>query len=95
MKPYAKAVQARITGQVQGVGFRAWVAAQAELLGVQGFVRNQHDGCVEAVIAGDAAIVDRMVAALHRGPAAARVDRVQVRPWVGADFARFSVLPTA
>jgi acylphosphatase len=44
-----------------------------------GWVRNRHDGSVEAVIAGGAAGVDALVAWAHRGPRAARVTRVEVR----------------
>ncbi|MCB9678938.1 MAG: carbamoyltransferase HypF [Alphaproteobacteria bacterium] len=37
-------LRARIVGQVQGVGFRPWVARRAALLGVDGWVRNGPDG---------------------------------------------------
>ena len=47
-----KSVRARITGRVQGVGFRAFVERAAAQLGVRGWVRNRRDGSVEAVIAG-------------------------------------------
>jgi acylphosphatase len=73
-----KAVHARITGRVQGVGFRAWMEQTAERLGVQGWVRNRRDGSVEAVIAGDTSKVDEMLTMCWQGPPAAKVDGVSV-----------------
>ena len=68
----------RVTGRVQGVFFRAWTAEQAERLGVAGWVRNCRDGSVEALVQGEAGAVEALIDALHRGPPAARVERVEV-----------------
>ena len=43
-----RAVRMVVHGRVQGVGYRAWVHHQAELHGLAGWVRNRHDGSVEA-----------------------------------------------
>ncbi len=72
------AKQVVVTGRVQGVWFRAWTREQAQALGVSGWVRNRADGSVEAVLAGPDAAVEALIAALHVGPSAARVDAVQV-----------------
>jgi acylphosphatase len=69
-----------IAGQVQGVGFRFFVSDRARAEGVHGYVRNQEDGHVEAVIEGDEEAVERMERALRRGPAGARVESVIVEP---------------
>jgi acylphosphatase len=74
------AVRARITGRVQGVWFRAWTKAEAEARGLSGWVRNEPDGSVAALIAGPEDAVGEMVAALHGGPPRARVDAVEVEP---------------
>lgn len=66
----------RITGRVQGVGFRAATVRQAHLLGVTGWVRNAADGTVEALIQGDPEKVDHMLSWLHLGPPAAKVTEV-------------------
>lgn len=70
-------VRARVTGRVQGVWFRGWTEGEARRLGLQGWVRNEDDGSVSALIAGPRAAVDEMVAALHEGPVAAQVDGVE------------------
>lgn len=65
-----------ISGQVQGVGFRAGAARSARQHQVSGWVRNLPDGRVEAVAAGPSRNVDAFRVWLGRGPAAARVARV-------------------
>jgi acylphosphatase len=67
-----------ISGRVQGVGFRYFVEARAAAEGVHGWVRNLPDGRVEGTIEGDRDAVDRVEAALSRGPAGAEVDDVAI-----------------
>ena len=50
-----------ITGRVQGVGYRAFVVHAAERHGLEGWVRNRKDGSVEAVVAGPAEDVLRVI----------------------------------
>lgn len=70
----------RVTGRVQGVGFRWWAAGEAERLGLRGWVRNDRDGAVRALLIGPEAAVDAMLAALREGPRHARVDDVRSTP---------------
>lgn len=72
------AVHVRITGRVQGVGYRAWTVDEARRRGLSGWVRNRADGDVEAVFSGPKADVDDMIAACRRGPSLARVSHVMV-----------------
>lgn len=66
----------RVLGRVQGVFFRYECSRQAEARGVAGWVRNRHDGTVEAVFEGQEAAVEAMVAWTGHGPSGARVERV-------------------
>jgi acylphosphatase len=69
-----------VSGRVQGVGFRAsTLEAATEFPELRGFVRNLPDGRVEAVFAGGAEPVLRMVAWCRRGPPGARVVSLEVR----------------
>jgi acylphosphatase len=71
-----RAVRARVTGRVQGVCYRAWARSEAETIGVTGWVRNERDGSVTALIAGPKGKVAMMVDALWEGPGAASVNYV-------------------
>ena len=75
----------RIWGRVQGVGFRAFVWRTAREIGVDGWVRNRHDGSVEALVAADPEVHERLLKALQQGPGMSRVDRVDVAEEVTAE----------
>ena len=72
------AVRVHISGHVQGVYFRAWTRNEAARLGLDGWVRNEPDGSVTALIAGPRQSVEAMIALLHRGPPDAVVSHVTV-----------------
>lgn len=70
-------VSVRITGHVQGVGFRAAAVRQAHAMKITGWVRNNADSSVEAVLQGPHEQVDRMLSWLLTGPPGARVAAVE------------------
>jgi acylphosphatase len=72
-----KAVRLRVHGRVQGVFFRDSMRAEAQRLGVGGWVRNDPDGTVEALVSGEPGAVDGLVAWAHAGPDGARVERIE------------------
>jgi acylphosphatase len=67
-----------VSGMVQGVGFRWFVARHARALGLGGYARNLPDGRVE-VVASDAGneTLGRLEQLLREGPAHARVERLE------------------
>lgn len=67
----------RVTGRVQGVGYRWFATTTARELGLRGAVRNLPDGAVELVAHGPAAAVEALARRLRDGPAAARVEGVE------------------
>jgi len=71
-------VRLRITGRVQGVGYRLWATRTAASLGLRGWVRNARDGSVEALATGAPEAVAAFVEACRQGPAGARVTAVTV-----------------
>jgi acylphosphatase len=73
-------VRLRITGRVQGVGYRAWCVDIARELGLSGWVRNRQDGSVEVLAHGPADAVEALVRAAQDGPPAARVVAVHREP---------------
>ena len=76
MKPPEQSVCLRVSGQVQGVGYRLWATRTAASLGLRGWVRNRFDGTVEALVTGAPERVDAMIEACRRGPRAAQVSEV-------------------
>jgi acylphosphatase len=83
-----------IRGRVQGVGFRYSLREEAIARGLSGWVRNRRDGSVEAVIQGERAAVDSLVAWAHRGPAIAQVTDVEATE-VSGEYSGFEMRPTA
>ena len=93
----ASTLHLRISGRVQGVGYRDALRAEALARGVSGWVRNRRDGAVEAVLQGEPAAVEAVVAWMRRGPPAARVSGVDARAAQGEldrPYEGFDWLPT-
>jgi acylphosphatase len=90
----ARTVRIRIEGRVQGVAFRDWMDREARELNLTGWVRNRRDGSVEAMVSGDAALVEDMLDRCRHGPPAARVSDVTVLAEEDATYARFDIRPT-
>lgn len=67
-----------VRGRVQGVGFRWFVEREAHMLGIGGWVRNNHDGSVEVLAQGTRDQLSGLHSRLREGPRAARVDTVEV-----------------
>ncbi|MEW5871325.1 MAG: acylphosphatase [Chloroflexota bacterium] len=95
-EPETARLHAIVEGRVQGVGFRYFVEETAVNLGLQGWVRNRWEGSVEVVAEGPRASLEKLLAALQRGPRAAFVSNIENR-WLPptGEFSRFYVRSTA
>ena len=88
-------LHAWVSGRVQGVGFRYFVMQNAQTLGLAGWVRNLHDGRVEVVAEGPHEALDRLLAALRKGPMSAEVESIDYDfSDDKGEFQRFAVLRT-
>ena len=72
-------LHAYVSGQVQGVWFRAWTKEQAQSLGISGWVRNLPDGRVEVEAQGPDDALDELEKRLHQGSPSSRVEQVEAR----------------
>jgi acylphosphatase len=87
------ALHAIVEGRVQGVGFRAHVAQEAQSLELTGWVRNKGESQVEVWAEGPQAGLDKLLEYLKRGPSMAYVSDVQIdRPQPEGKFRQFMVI---
>jgi acylphosphatase len=87
-------VRLRITGRVQGVGYRLWATRTAATLGLRGWVRNRSDGSVEVLATGIPEDVAALVEACRQGPLGARVTAVTGADAEDDGSLGFAALPT-
>ncbi len=87
-----KTVRVLISGRVQGVWFRAWTKQQATAHGLDGWVRNRHDGDVEALFSGPDEAVDTIIDECGNGPPHARVSAVLTETDTAPQTPGFKVL---
>lgn len=73
----------RVTGRVQGVGFRWWTRSLATELGLTGAVRNLTDGSVSVHARGSDAQLAALRTRLADGPPGAHVTVVESVPFSG------------
>jgi acylphosphatase len=78
MTAAVETVRLRVTGRVQGVGYRLWMTRTAASLGLRGWVQNRTDGSVEALVTGTPQAVAALIEAARKGPIGAHVRDVAV-----------------
>lgn len=88
-----KRVHLIISGDVQGVGYRAWVQGEARELGLVGWVKNQEDQAVELVAEGQKKKLEEFVKRCQKGPEVAWVKKVDAT-WQDAtgEFVSFGIV---
>jgi acylphosphatase len=67
----------RVTGRVQGVGFRFFTKRKAVQLGLTGLVKNKPDGSVYLEAEGEKNKLDKLVDWLRQGPPLAKVTKIK------------------
>lgn len=84
----------RVTGVVQGVGFRFSVREFASAAGITGTVANLPDGSVEVIAEGNSVQLEAMTEYLNHGPRFAHVEQVSAssRMTVPREYRRFSII---
>lgn len=85
---------ARVSGRVQGVGFRWWVVRQADSLELTGWVMNGDDErSVQLVAEGRPESLDELERRLRQGPSGARVESVEAsRSPASGEYERFGIV---
>lgn len=74
-----KQIRIRVSGLVQGVGFRFFTRRQAQKLGLVGYVRNLDNGDVEIVAQGDSEQISKLTEWLEQGgPVSARITNINI-----------------
>ncbi len=67
-----------VSGEVQGVAYRAFTRRVASRMGLKGGVRNLPDGRVEVDVEGSRSQVEALLDVLRTGPPLARVDYLHI-----------------
>jgi acylphosphatase len=70
-------VHIRVSGVVQGVGYRFFTRSHATKMGIKGYVRNMPDGTVEIEAEADREKIDSFIEKLNQGPPAADVSEIE------------------
>ena len=86
-----KAVRVRVSGTVQGVGFRYFTHRVAVSLCLDGYVRNRSDGTVEAVAEGSAPMVDLFIEKITEGPPGSKVRGIRINDLTPVGYDGFEI----
>jgi acylphosphatase len=80
-----------VHGRVQGVGFRYSASREARSLNLKGWVENQADGTVRAVIQGNQEACYRFIRWCRKGPGYSRVEKLDIKEMAAESLKSFSV----
>lgn len=72
----AKEVFLKVTGQVQGISFRAWAKKIADQLEIKGYVKNEPDGSVVIIAQGGNKALQKLEEWCWQGSPRAQVENV-------------------
>ncbi len=86
-----KSVRVIVSGQVQGVFFRAFCKERADLLGLKGYVKNIDDD-VELVLECPSENIEKMLELVKQGPPGSEISNVKYKNQKTAGFKDFKIL---
>lgn len=82
----------KVNGKVQGVGFRYYAKMQADLIGLNGWVKNLPDGSVLVMVQGNKTDIETFTDYLRIGPSLSYVTNLEkVKIQGGRVFSEFSI----
>jgi len=84
-------VRVRVSGKVQGVGFRSYTSRHAKELGVNGWVKNLPGGGVEAVLQGERKNVGELLGLMKAGSSGSMVSGIEMAEIKCKDFQEFKI----
>lgn len=70
----------KVTGLVQGVGFRQFISDLAKQLDLAGWVKNMPDGSVEAFVQGEEKMLENFLSQAKKGSYASEVKNIEILP---------------
>ena len=84
-----------ITGKVQGVGFRHWLYKAAVQKKINGWVKNNISGEVEALLIGNEMEIDNLIKLCKKGPPSSKVTKIEVQNYQKEHFGKsFEIINT-
>jgi len=84
-----------ISGKVQGVGFRHWLYKAAVQKKINGWVKNNISGEVEALLIGNEMEIDNLIKICKKGPPSSKVTKIEVQNYQKEHFGKsFEIINT-
>lgn len=81
----------RVYGKVQGVFYRKSTQAEAQKIGLKGWVRNLPDGSVEIFAEGSTQQLEELKTWCKQGPPQAKVEKISIKPSPAAFYKSFEI----
>ncbi|MEA3287117.1 MAG: acylphosphatase [Candidatus Marinimicrobia bacterium] len=82
----------RVTGRVQGVGFRAFIQRTGQQLGLSGWVKNNADGSVSGLAEGEQGLLVEFMKQVKIGNRWSSVDGLEEQPLrYSGEFSGFEI----
>ena len=87
-----KRVKITISGEVQGVFYRAFIKERAQEAGLTGYAKNIPGGKVEVIVEGHELKINKLIEYCRQGPVGAKVEKLETKtePYKG-EFKEFRI----